>query len=121
MTKFFDIASTVQELVSNEGLAHSQDSTDLFGALNELLPKIGSPRDFEYFKSEIARAYDSDARKLVNSAADRFDTLSDHNGAKVLCLALALGGSTLEIFIDVLVKMPKVRANEVISVFDYYL
>jgi hypothetical protein len=68
-----------------------------------LLDVLKKSRDFEYFRTEHARKRNSHARRLVESASGLFKVFDRLHMAKILLLAIYLGGSTLERFTKVLI------------------
>ena len=49
----------------------------------------------KYFKSGEARSADSPARKLIESAIDRIQSMDMERGVQVIAYAFLLGGATL--------------------------
>ena len=95
-TPLSQIAKRVKELVEGEDQALSQSNIMLLGALDEFLPELQSKEDLLWFTSKEARKTGSCARKLISCATESLKTLEVANQAKVLCLAVALGGHTLK-------------------------
>ena len=65
----------VKLLMEDDKFLGPHDDTAIFCQLSELLDKILITTDYEWFKSEDAKKENSDARKLVESAPSRFDSL----------------------------------------------
>ena len=85
-------------MVEGKGMALTQDSTDLQAGLLVFLPKVRSRGWYDHFRSAGARKANSAERRLVESAASGFTGFENKLRAKLICLALALGGSTLKLF-----------------------
>ena len=60
------------------------------------MPKIKISKDYEFFWGKEARIDKSPARQLVESASSEFSDFENRFKTKIICLALALGGSTLK-------------------------
>jgi hypothetical protein len=65
-----------------------------------LLPQIKNKNDYSYFWGKKARENKSAARGLVESASSGFSDFDNNFKAKIIVLALALGGPTLKLFIN---------------------
>ncbi len=70
----------------------SQDPVQLYVHLMELVDYFDTSSALKFFKSEEARAQNSKARALVGNGAEWAAELSEHQLAKLLFAAIALGG-----------------------------
>ena len=64
----------------------------------KLLDDLKTKNDFSFFRTEKARQRNSNIRKLVDAALHGFRNFESDYQAKILCLAISLGDSTLELF-----------------------
>jgi hypothetical protein len=71
-----EIGLLVEGTVNEEENACSQTSIEFVCLLNEILNLMKNKVDYLYFKSEKAREHNSNARKIVESAADVLNTFS---------------------------------------------
>ena len=93
----------------------SQNSQELQASLTLLLDDIQNPNDVHYFKQEEARQKRSDARKLVESAFSGFKNFENKHRTKIICLAIALGDSTLDLFLKCLGDKEDIHVTRVMS------
>ena len=62
------------------------------------LPIVKTRAYYDHFKSPEAREINSNERKLVESGVSGFGAFEPISKAKLISLAVALGGKTLELF-----------------------
>jgi Trp operon repressor len=85
-------------MIEDENMALSQDSIELEYKLLNFLPRVQTRASYDHFKSTMARQLPSYERKLIESALSGFSGFQDIFKAKIIALAIALGGRSLELF-----------------------
>ena len=71
---------------------------ELEAGLLNFLPMVKNRAFYDHFKSTMARQLSSLERKLIESALSGFNGFDKVFKAKIVALAIALGGRTLEVF-----------------------
>ena len=92
------IAVKVKTLVDGDNMAFSQDSVELEAGLLTFLPTVKNRSFYDHFRTAEARQTNSNERKLIESAVSGFNAFENLHKAKIISLAVALGGKTLELF-----------------------
>ena len=117
----------VKELYDGEQMALTQDSMELQSALTLLLPQIKNKNDYSYFWGKKARKNKSPAWVLVESASSGFSDFDNKFKAKIIVLALALGGTTLKLFKNCLrdaqdthvLRVREMVTHLLVQIFDF--
>ena len=77
----------------------------LYSHLMDLLPHFESESAFAYFRSPEAREASSTARSLIDCGRAWVKELSEVDLARILFVAIALGGTTLELYRDCVTEL----------------
>ena len=83
----------------------SQDELCLYDHLRELLEHFENPSALAFFKSPEAREGKSKARTMVESGRNWSRELPEIDLARVLYASIALGGSTLNLYLGALEEL----------------
>ena len=90
-----------------------EDPLCMHACLLELVEHFDSPSAIEFFRSADARAQNSIARALLESGRDWVHQLKEDDLARVLFIAIVIGGDTLHKYLKVLVSEDKKRTDSI--------